>query len=371
MKLIAQVKLITTTEQTDVLKRTMRLTNAACDYISDAAWEAKTFHQYHLHKLIYHKTRSVFPALSSQMIVRSIAKVADAYKLDHKRKRSFNPVGGITYDDRILRWYVDKSTVSIWTIDGRMHLSFACGERQQELLQTRQGESDLVYRDGKFYLFAVCNIEEPVPDDFDDTLGVDFGIVNIATDSDGTVHSGAKVNGLRARHRRLRQKLQKKGTKAARRLLKKRGRKEHRFGKHENHCISKQIVKKAKDTKRAIAIENLTGIRLRTTVRKADRATHDSWSFYDLRAKIEYKARRAGVAVFAVDPRNTSRTCPVCGCIDKANRKTQSQFLCVRCGHSGLADTIAAINISRRAASKPAILLDSTISCVVGKSSPF
>jgi transposase len=46
-----------------------------------------------------------------------------------------------------------------------------------------------------------------------------------------------------------------------------------------------------------------------------------------------------------VDPRNTSRTCPACGYIDKANRVSQSVFSCVVCGFSGLADFIAALNI--------------------------
>jgi hypothetical protein len=65
---------------------------------------------------------------------------------------------------------------------------------------------------------------------------------------------------------------------------------------------------------------------------------------------IEYKARLAGVRVQAVDPRNTSRLCPLCGCIDKANRKTQSEFLCVGCGYAANADINAARNIASRAA---------------------
>jgi hypothetical protein len=72
-----------------------------------------------------------------------------------------------------------------------------------------------------------------------------------------------------------------------------------------------------------------------------------------LRQFIEYKAALAGVPVVAVDPRNTSRTCPCCGHADKANRKTQDQFLCMDCGYSGLADHIAAWNIARRAAVNP------------------
>src|SRR5690606_39939031 len=98
-----------------------------------------------------------------------------------------------------------------------------------------------------------------------------------------------------------------------------------------------------------IALEDLTHIRTRTTVRKAQRREHASWSFFQLRSFIEYKARVAGVPVVAVDPRNTSRTCPDCGCIDKANRKSQSELLCTSCGFAGHADVIAAGNIRRRA----------------------
>jgi hypothetical protein len=46
-----------------------------------------------------------------------------------------------------------------------------------------------------------------------------------------------------------------------------------------------------------------------------------------------------------VDPANTSRTCPVCGHVDKRNRRSQSEFRCRRCGHAGPADVIAARNI--------------------------
>jgi transposase len=64
---------------------------------------------------------------------------------------------------------------------------------------------------------------------------------------------------------------------------------------------------------------------------------------------VTYKAKCAGIPVFLVDPRNTSRTCPACGHVDKANRPNQSSFSCVICGFAGLADHIAAVNIGRRA----------------------
>jgi putative transposase len=282
-----------------------------------------------------------------------VAKVTDAYKLDRKCQRRFKPFGAITYDDRILSWKLDKSEVSIWTVNGRLRIPFQSGERQRRLLASRQGETDLVLFRGNFYLLAVCNVEEPTPQDFEDVLGVDLGIVNIATDSDGESFSGAHLNALRHRHRRLRRKLQKKGTKSAKRLLKHRRERESLFARDVNHRIGKRIVAKAQRTGRAIALEALDGIRDRIRARRHQRATLHSWAFFDLKQKIIYKAALAGVVVLGVDPRNTSRTCPSCGLVDKRNRPSQAVFQCIGCHYAGVADHIAAENIRRAAVNRP------------------
>ncbi len=67
----------------------------------------------------------------------------------------------------------------------------------------------------------------------------------------------------------------------------------------------------------------------------------------EFRRQLEYKQAWLGGEVLAVNPRNTSRTCPACGHVSAENRKTQSQFECVECGHTGNADLNAAINILR------------------------
>ena len=103
MKLVAQVKLLTTTEQDDSLKRTLLAANRAANYLSDLAWETKQFKQYDLHHAGYYAIRASF-GLSAQAAVRVIAKVADAYKLDRKTKRVFRPLGSIAFDARILSY---------------------------------------------------------------------------------------------------------------------------------------------------------------------------------------------------------------------------------------------------------------------------
>ncbi len=344
VKLIAQLKLLPTPEQADALLRTLETTNAACNYMSQVAWDAKTFGKFDLQKLCYEPVREQF-GLAAQVTIRALAKVGDAYKLDNTRIRTFRPHAAIAYDDRILSYAIPDSSVSIWTLDGRQRIPFICGTRQRDLLSTRQGETDLAFVRGEWYLFAVCDVEEPDPQDVDDVIGIDLGITNIAVDSDGAIHSGSAVKSVRYRHRRLRNRLQKKGTLAAKRRLRKLAGQEYRFAKDVNHTISKRIVREAQRTKRAIALEDLKGIRMRVRARKSQRTVLHSWSFFQVQAYIAYKARQVGVPVVLVNPRNTSRTCPACGHIAKANRATQASFKCVRCGCAGHADTIAAGNI--------------------------
>ena len=348
MKLIAQVKLQPTEQQADALYHTMLVYNEAANYISDQAWMRKTFRKYDIHHATYYAVRERF-GLAAQLTIRVIANVGDAYKLDTKTKRMFRKRGSITYDNRVLTWHLDKSEISIWTLDGRQRMPFVCGDRQRKMLESLQGEADLVYRDGSYFLHQPCNILEDDAFDPDEWLGVDLGVVNIATTSDGEIYTSNQVNNVRFRHRRLRTKLQRKGTKAAKRRLRKLSGKEQRFATWVNHNISKRIVETAKRTEQGIALEELGDIRERVRLRRSQRATLHSWSFFQLRLFIEYKAQLNGVPVVAVDPRNTSRTCPACGCVDKQNRPSQATFSCTSCGHSGLADYIASVNISRRA----------------------
>jgi putative transposase len=362
MQLTAKVLLKTTPEQSDALKRTMQMANAACDWLSGLAFEGHVFNRFALQKSAYHKCRENFAALSSQMTIHCCRKVADAYKIDKKVKRTFKQHGAIPYDARILSLKIDKSVASIWSVDGRLSVPFACGERQRELLKGKWGESDVCLIGGKFFLFIACSIEEAKPIDVADFLGVDMGIVNVATDSDGEQHSGKKVEDERRKFAHRRRNLQRKGTRSAKRKLRKLSGRQQRFQKHTNHVISKQIVRKAQDTQRGIAIEELGGIRERATVRRKQRARLANWAFSDLRLKMTYKAKLAGVPLIAVDPRNTSRTCPQCGCIDKANRRSQSDFRCVHCGFAAHADINAARNIRARAAvNRP---LESRASCL-------
>jgi putative transposase len=214
----------------------------------------------------------------------------------------------------------------------------------------RHGESDLVWRDGNWYLIATVEVADAEANtDPVDFIGVDMGIVNIATTSDGDNHCGAGLRRYRKRMAKVRAELQAKATKSAKRKLKARSRREARAVKDNNHRIAKQLVSVAERTGRGIGMEDLAGIRDRVRLPAAQRGELNSWSFHQLQAFIAYKAKRAGVPVVVTDARNTSRRCPRCGHTEKANRPTRDDFACRRCGLAGPADQVAAVNVRDRA----------------------
>ena len=354
MKLVANLKLTPTKEQHAALLDTLKVSNRACTWLAQEAWESQTFGQFSLHKLTYERCRAQF-GLAAQMTVRCIAKVADAYKLDRKTRRRFRRYAAQPYDDRIFRLCSDTE-LSLWTMQGRMTIAYQCGPRQRALLAYRKGEVDLMYIKGTFYLAVVCDVLEPESIGIERVLGVDLGIVNLAVDSDGTVYTGETVERKRQRYQARREGLQRHGTRSARRRLRHLAGKQARFQHDTNHTISKQLVDRAQRSCAAIGLEDLSGIRDRVKARRSQRPRHANWGFFALRQYLAYKAALAGVLVILVDPRHTSQECSHCGHIAKANRPTQERFSCQRCGYTTRADFNAARNIKTRAAVKQRIV---------------
>lgn len=353
MKLTAKIKLLPTPKQVQALKDTLQVANAACNYISAIAWEKKCFGKRDLQKLAYYDVKSKFK-LSAQVVIRCLAKVADSYKLDKATKREFKETGAIAFDSRILRYLPKASQVSIWTTKGRQKIAYVAGEHQKYLLKTQKGESDLCFAKGKFYLAATCDIKALTPQKpKNGHLGVDLGIKQLATTSEGIAYTGEKVEQTRQRYQKLRDSLQSKGTKRTKRKLKQISGRQKRFQKDVNHCIAKDLVATAKAQKKGIAMENLKGLTRNTKkekrLRKAQRSKHSNWAFYQLRTFVAYKAEKAGVQLTLVNPKYTSTTCTRCGHCEKANRKSRDVFQCKKCNYTTNADYNAAVEIAKRA----------------------
>lgn len=340
MKLTLKIKLLPTDEQANLLLETMKEANTVCNTISDVAWEKKIYNNFKLHHEVYHNYKATFK-LSSQILVRCIAKVADAYKIDKKTKRQFRPLGSIGYDSRIMT-YKPNDIVSLWVIGGRIKIPFVCHNRNY--IPYIKGEADLVYKKGKFYLFQTVDVPEEDVRDIEEFIGVDFGQTDIAVLSDGTNYNSDQLKKVRKKYSKVRASVQSKGTKNSKRLLKRLSGKERRFVSINNHTISKQIVAKAKTEHKGIAIEDLTGIRKTAKPKsKAHKTELNRWSFYQLRQFLTYKALLNGIKIIAVPPAYTSQTCNKCLHIGIRNGK---HFKCENCGNVTDADHNAALNIA-------------------------
>jgi len=318
MKLTLKIKLLPTDEQTNLLLETMKEANNVCNAISDVAWEKKIFNNFKLHHEVYHSYKATFK-LSSQILIRCVAKVSDAYKPDKKTKRQFRPLGSIGYDSRIMTYKPDD-IVSLWAIGGRIKIPFVCHNRNY--LPYIKGEADLVYKKGKFYLFQTVDVPDVDIMDIEDFIGVDFGLTDIAVTSDGVKHSAEWLNNYREKKQRIRSSVQSKGTNGCKKLLKRLSGREKTTATIQNHTISKQIVKSAKEQGKGISIEDLTGIRFTSKRRnKKFRTKLGKWNFSQLRSFLEYKSLLNGVKLVVVNPRYTSQTCNSCKHIGKRTNK--------------------------------------------------
>jgi IS605 OrfB family transposase len=210
----------------------------------------------------------------------------------------------------------------------------------------RQGSMEL-WRDksGEWYvtisLVYGTRLNEP-----GGVIGVDFGVVKLAVLSNNVFFDGRQVRWRKERWAERRRALQQAGRLS--RVKKEAGR-ERRWMRYINHCLSKRIVEIAKAEGKAIALENLLGIRERAKGSKKFNRMMSGWNFRELAAFIEYKAALAGVSVIYVDPKETSRTCPRCGNVSRHNRKKQGWFKCTKCGYQSDADRVGALNIAARA----------------------
>jgi predicted transposase len=266
MKLTLQIQLLPDAEQSRALRDTVERFNFAASWLAGKAFQLRSANKIKLQQLHYRELRDSF-GLSAQMAVRCIAQVCEAYKRDKNKQPRFRKHASMPYDQRMMS-FKGLDRVSLLTMySGRVVVPCVMGIYQLERFTGAAGQSDLVLRkDGRWFLLVTVDLPNGTKTPATDFIGVDLGIANIATTSDGEVFSGAEVERVRQRNHALRQTFQHKASKQSqagkrprsiRRLLKRKSGQEARFRQHTNHCISKALVTSATGTQRGIALEDL------------------------------------------------------------------------------------------------------------------
>jgi len=165
------------------------------------------------------------------------------------------------------------------------------------------------------------------------TIGIDRNtthhtIVASCLESGKILKLGKSCNHIHHKYKNMRKSLQKQGKFKRVKAIKNR---ESRIVRDINHKTSKALVKFARDNNACIVMEDLKEIRRTAKTRKKQRYSLHSWSFYQQKMMIEYKAKKYGVSVHYVAPQYTSQRCSICGHIEQANRKG-NLFCCKKCG---------------------------------------
>ena len=142
----------------------------------------------------------------------------ESYKLDKKRERTFKNYSAVVYDPLLLS-FPNLSTASLNIADGRYKIGLLSGGHRELQKEALKGQADLVYQNKKFFLCVAMDFTEGTPIHPNGFLGVDKGIIDIATTSDGHTFSGSRIDTVRERNAKLRQALQKKGSKSAKKWM--------------------------------------------------------------------------------------------------------------------------------------------------------
>lgn len=359
----------------------------ACSYISEYVFHHGFILNFMLlQEELYDEIRARF-GLKSQMTISSFKTVAARYKTVREQLQR-NPFkyqdedGKWIYISRTLEWlmkpivfsrpqadlvrgrdysFVDNGTmISVNTLGKRVRVSFDVPEYFEKYFENGAtwsfGTAKLVSLKNEWYLhIPVTKTISDEPDTIkpDHVVGIDRGLRFLVTayDEKGNVEfvSGQDVMRKRQTFNNVRAELQSKGTKSAKRALKRISGRENRWMSDVNHQISKTLVNRY-GSNALFVVEDLTGVSFdeqNLSHRKAKgRNELRSWTFYQLEQFLTYKAVEAGSYVIKVPADYTSQRCPKCGRIHKENRNHDThEYICDACGYRSNDDRVGAMNL--------------------------
>ena len=363
---------------------TMEQYRQACNYISEYIFtHGFQLNQLKLQKEIYNDIRVRF-GLKSMMAQSAIRSTIARYKTVNTQLKQ-NPYR--FQDVNTKKWYhvsrnlewlekpinfarpqadlvrnrdwskLANGKLSINTLEGRIFATPICSASFEKYFSSdwKLGGAKLIEHRGNWYLHisATKSIEAVTTEQITHVVGIDRGIRfhAVCYDEQGktTFFSGSKARTKRNKFAKVRAELQSKGTKSAKRVLKRISGRENRWMTDVNHCLSKTLVRKY-DKNTLFVLEDLTGITFdEDNLKGSNESRYEkrSWAFYQLEQFLTYKANLNHSAVLKVPAQYTSQRCPKCGYIDKKNRNHKSHVFKCKCGYCSNDDRIGAMNIQQ------------------------
>ncbi|WP_332450745.1 RNA-guided endonuclease InsQ/TnpB family protein [Methanoculleus sp.] len=325
---------------------TMRAYSTAFSASAQWGFENQTWNKVENHKATYKSVRETVPDLPSSLVQGARDCACEALKATKcKTIPERKPLAAMRYNQRVITVNLIHGFATIASMKGRIKATFSISEYHHQYLSWKVTSSTLSYDRRKKMFYLHISMEHPDAEKVQEVkvLGIDRGIVNVAVCSDNTFFNSKQVKRVRSKYAHLRQELQSKGTRSAKRKLRRMAGRERRFVTDTNHCIAKQIVSSEYTV---FALEDLSKIRVQKRRGTEFNRKLNNWSFYELEQFLRYKAEGLGKRVVLIDARYTSQKCSVCGHTYKGNREG-SLFRCRKCGFQLHADLNAARNIAQ------------------------
>ena len=334
------------------LLQTMEAYSKVVAYIAEQGYTNKISNHYQLHHLCYYPAKQHFH-LPSQFIInanRVASQTLRSIKKSKGRQPLFKAYLPLDFDKRTFTFSFDK--VRLTTIGGRIDIPLNIPEYYWKYLDWSWQTAQVMMHHEQLFIHITFTRTIALVANGGKTLGIDLGIRHLAVTSSKRFFSSKQVKRKRIMFKRLKARLQAKGTKSAKKLLKKISGREQRFMAWVNHNVSKEIISTAEpgDT---IALENIKGIRRKHLGKNINFWLH-GWSFYQLQSFITYKATIKGIQVVKVNPCYTSQICSHCMSLGS---RTGNFFRCTQCDYSLNADLNASINLAKRGSMSDSVLV--------------
>jgi len=351
MDLTLRLRVVVDAGSEVALRETIAQYTASFNRVCAVGWDMPRLNGVELHHATYASERAA-TTLPAQLVCSARVKATEALASCRTRARKGKKVScprssrtSIRYDARSAKVNLAKGYATLATVAGRQRVSLSIPSHHVGRIGFPVRSSDLcVDRRGRLWLHVVVQAPEPETRQTGEVVGVDIGVVCPSVTSEAKFLGSRHWREVEARSFRLRRALQAKGTRSAKRHLRKVSGRQERFRRDCDHVLSKRLVQSV-EPGATLVFEDLTDIRDRMRGRKQQRRRLHLWSFARLLGFVRYKAAMAGVAVATVDPRYTSQKCSRCGHRERANRPSRGEFRCKQCGFSLHADLNAARNI--------------------------
>ena len=340
-----KVKLSLSQKDKETLLETMEEYSKCFNFYSNWSSVNKSTSKKVAHSKTYQESKKLFSSLPTALIqsARDLALESNKSKrgktVPIKKKHS-----SIRYDVRTFALRNQQLTLS--SVDKRIKTVISFYSYIENYFKNwKLLKTGYLSKVGKhFYFTFLFESDKPQETKGTETVGLDRGIINVIATSEGELVSGKPLRKNKRKYLYLRRKLQAKGTRSAKRFLKRISRKEKRFSLDFLHSLSKNLIKN--ENVKTYVLENLSRIKPKKHSKKSNKIV-SNWGFKQFENFLKYKAKQKGINVEFVDAMFTSQICSGCQNQDKESRN-KGMYRCNQCKLRIHSDINAAINIKNR-----------------------